>query len=366
MKTSRCSRAPGAGPARGFVLVAVLVALTVISMLAAAVAVVSARAVAEAQADADAFQAEIDAIGTRDTVLYLLATQRQTIGGLTVDRQVVYTAGQATASPQGRDEFGAPVSRLPIGNEIRLDATPYVGLGRVGFALQDDGGLASINWTSQLFRPGMLRMLGAPPDRWNAMEAARLDYQDPDSLYRLGGAEAEQYRERGLPPPSNRALATPLEARRILGWGEALEGMDDARLMRLLTLSRSVAININTATVESLQVVPGVDRALAERIVALREATPFLLGWRFIREFGLPLDEMAPISLAANGYGTLALWHNAGPRHVVHWTLTPMDAGGRPWRLDYEITLPRDDVTDSSLARPTASPLLPGPAAAGR
>lgn len=364
---SSCSRhPPAARDARGFVLLAVLVALTVISMLAAAVAVVSARAVAEAQADSDGFRAEIDAIGTRDTVLYLLATRRQTMGGLTVDDQVVLSAGQATAFPQARDEFGGTVSRLPIGNEIRLDSTPYSGLGNVEFALQDDAGRISLNWTSPQFQAGMFRLLGVPPDQWNAMDATRLDFQDPDDLYRIGGAEARQYREHGLAPPANRTLATPLEIRRVLGWDKALEGMDDDKLMRLLTLSRWLSINVNTATVETLQALPGVDRALAERIVALRATMPNVLGSQFIRDFSLPMDEMDPISLYASGYGTLALWHNAGPRQIVHWTLTPTDAGGRPWRLDYEITLPRDDVTDSSLARPTASPLLPGPAPPGK
>ena len=361
-----CSRRlPPGERARGFVLVMVLVALAVISMLAAAVAVVSARAVAEAQADASDFRAEVDSIGTRDTVLYLLSTRRQTVGGITVDDQVVLSAGQATASPQGKDEFGAPVSRLPIGNEIRLDSTPYLGRGDIRFALQDDAGLFSINWTPGVFRPGFFQALGVPPDQWNALEAARLDYQDPDSLYRLGGAEAAQYREHDLPPPSNRTLATPLEARRILGWGRALDGLDDRELMQLLTTSRSVEININTASVESLQLLPGVDRALAERIIALRSTMPYVLPWRFIQDFGLPMDEMQPLGLSAVGYGTLALWHNAGPKRVLHWTLTPVDAGGRPWRIDYEITLPRDDVTAPSPARPTASPLLPGPAAPG-
>jgi hypothetical protein len=330
------------------------------------VAVVSARAVAEAQADADDFRAETDAIGTRDTLLYMLATQRQTVGGLTVDNQVVLSAGQATASPQGRDEFGAPLSRLPIGNEIRLDATAYLGRGDIQFALQDDAGLFSVNWAPQDFRPGLFKLLGVPAEQWNALEAARLDYQDPDSLYRLGGAEAGQYREHGLPAPPNRTLATPLEVRGILGWGKALEGFDDARLMQLLTTSRSVQININTATEESLQLLPGVDRSLARRIVALRETMPYVLTWQFIRDFGLPMDEMQPIGLSAVGYGTLALWHDVGPRRVLHWTLTPIDAGGRPWRIDYEITLPRDEVTDTRLARPTAAPLLARPASTGK
>jgi type II secretory pathway pseudopilin PulG len=367
------SRAPARGSAlalagheRGFVLVAVLVALVVITLLASAVAVVSERAVAEAQADADAFNGEVAETGTRDTLLYLLSTQRQTFGGLTIDTQVVLSAGQATAA-QSTDEFGAPLSRLPIGNEIRLDDTPYLGLGDTRFALQDDAGLYSPNWTFPLYRTGFFTLLKVPPEQWDALDAKRLDYQDPDSLYRLGGAEAGQYRDSHLPPPTNRTLATPLQLRRVLGWGKALEGRDDAGVMALVTASRSVMINVNTAPAQVLQTLPGVDASAAARIVALRQKTPYMLTWQFLHDFNLPMDELQPIGLSAVGYGTLALWHNAGgPLRLVHWTLTPIDEGGRPWRLDYEITLPRDEVTDTSLARTTQTPFLAQPAAAGR
>ena len=361
------SRSFAHGRQSGFVLVLVLVALVVITLLASAVAVVAARAVAEAQQEVDAFATEVAATGTRDTLLYLLSTQRQTLGGLTVDDQVVLSAGQATAFAESQDEFGAPLSRLPIGNEIRLDSTPYLGLGDVRFALQDDAGLFSINWTSQIFRDGLFSFLEVPPAERDGMEAKRLDYQDPDSLYRLDGAEVEQYREAGMPPPSNRTLATPLEARRMLGWREALAGYDDAAIMQLLTASRSVVVNVNSATALSLRVVPGVDADTAQRIIALRGTLPFMLDWQFVRDFELPIGEMPPIGMSAVGYGTLALWHNAaGPVTVTHWTLTPVDAGGRPWRLDYEITLPRADVTDPSLARVPETPLFAQPAEAGR
>jgi len=348
------------------VLVAVLVALVVITLLASAVAVVSGRAVAETQAEIDAFQAEIAEIGTRDTLLYLLSTQRQTYAGLTVDQQQVTTSGLATIARSQADDFGDVFSPLPVGNEIRLDGTSYAGLGDIRFALQDDAGRLSPNWSPPLYRPGFYSLLRIPVQQWNSLEARLLDYQDPDSLHRIGGAEATQYRERALPAPSNRTLVTPLELRHVLGWREALESFDDAKLMALLTASRVAALNVNTASAEALQALPGVDAATAVRIVDLRETAPYLLLWQFIQDFRLPLDEMAPVRLSAAGYGTLSLWHNAGgPVRLLHWTLTPFDEGGRPWRLDYEIILPRDEANDSSLARKTETPLLASPAAAG-
>lgn len=368
MATRRTARAADtvASAASGFVLIAVLVALVVITLLAAAIATVSARAVAEAQADVTAFEAEVAMTSTRDTLLYLLNTQRQTFGGLTVDDQVVWSAGQAAASrpEQGLSEL-PPL--LPIGNEIRLDGTPYLGVDGARFALQDDAGLFSLNWSFPMYRPGFFTMLGVPAEKWAGLEAKRLDYQDPDTLYRLDGAEAEQYAKAGLPPPTNRTVVTPLEIRGILGWGKPLAGMDDNALMSTITAARSVQVNVNTAPKAVLRTLPGVDEATAERIVALRQDLPFMLTWQFLATFKLPMTELDPIGMLPAGTGTLKLWHNAGgPVQLVHWTLTPVDKGGRPWRLDYEISLPRDEVTDSAIARPTEAPLLAQPGSAGR
>jgi type II secretory pathway component PulK len=352
--------------AGGFVLVVVLVALVVITLIASAVAIVSERAVADVRADVDAFDAEVEMTGTRDTVLYLLSTQRQTYAGLTVDQQQVMSAGQAMVVTGSPDEDGETFSPLPVGNEIRLDGTAYRGLGAVQFSLQDDAGRLSPNWSAPMYWPGFLSLLHVPPGRWDALQATLLDYQDPDSLHRLGGAEAADYSARGLPPPSNRTLVSPLELRRVLGWDDILKDRSDTEIVSLLTAAHSAALNVNTAPVEALQTIPGVDAAKAERIVALRKQAPYALPWQFIQDFELPLDEMAPIRLSAAGYGTLSLWHNAGgPVRLQHWTLTPADEGGRPWRLDYEITLPRDQALDPSLARKTETPLLSGPAPTG-
>lgn len=348
----------------GFILVAVLVLLVIISLLAGAVAVVSDRAIADAQADTEAFETELATIGTRDTLLFLLSSQRQTYAGLTLDERVSYVAGHATAvrAPAGMDDGLPP--RLPVGNEIRLDGTVYEGLAGVRFALQDDGGLFSPNWTFDFFRPGFYSALGIPATSWAGLEAKRLDYQDPDDLYRLDGGEIGHYRSANLPPPRNSTLLTPLELRNVLGWRTALEKLDDTALARTFTVTRTVSINVNTAPPATLQAIPGVDRATAERIAALRETTPYMLQWQLIADFRLPVDELAPLGLLPVGAGTLFLWHNArGPVRAVHWTLTPTDQGGRPWRIDYEITLPRDPALASRLARKADTTLLAEPAA---
>lgn len=362
MNPSRSDPHPTHRSGQGFVLVAVLVALVVLTLLAAAIATTSERALQEARQNSDAFEAEVAMTSTRDTLLFLFSTQRQTYGGLTIDRQVVWQAGQATASrPAGGDGMDLPPP-LPIGNEIRLDGTRYRGIDGTGFSLQDDAGKFSPNWTFGFYRPGFFKLLEVAPEHWSAMEAKRLDYQDPDNLFRLGGAETEDYAHKHLPAPTNRPLVTPLETRRIMDWGKALNKFDDRTLSSLLTTSINADININTAPPEVLQTIPGVDREMAGRIVAMRSTMPFMLIWQFRDTFKLPLDELDPVATLANGKGTLQLWHNdGGPIRSVHWTLTPDDEGGRPWRLDYTLVLPRDPAFDQTPVRTIPSPLFANP-----
>lgn len=357
--------AQGRRPATGFVLIAVLVLLVVVTLLAAAVAAISERAVSGAQADVEDFQAELDIIGTRETLLFLLATQRQTVAGLTVDEQVVTHAGQALWAPSPDEDDPLPPP-IPVGNEIAFDGTIHAGLAGTRFALQDAAGLFSVNWTPPRFRAGFLAALGAPPEAWPALEAKRLDYQDADDLYRLDGAEAPQYAAAGLPPPANRTILTPLELRRVMGWRELLAPLSDREILDRITTARAIGLNVNTANRSTLRMLPGIDETTIERVLAMRQQMPFMLAWEFRRSFVTALDEEDPLQLLPMGAGNLKLWNNArGPVRLIHWTLTPADEKGRPWRIDYELTLPRDDTLDSTPARTPATALLAPPVPAG-
>ena len=179
----------------GFVLVIVLALLVVLTLMAAAVATSGSRAVAEAQAEVDRFQGEMDMQSTGETVMFMLATQRRNLGGLMVDASAPVTLEMLD------DDGGSRV--IPLGNEIRLDSSAYAGLGDAVFAVQDDRGLLSPNWATESMRSAFYAARGAAPGEWSGLEAKRLDYQDPDSLHRLAGAEKDHYEKQGLPPPSS-------------------------------------------------------------------------------------------------------------------------------------------------------------------
>ena len=359
-KTSDRRRAPrGRSSGQdGFVLVAVLALLVVLALLASAVALISQRAVAEAQTEIERFQSDVDMVSTRDTVLFMLSTQRKTMGGLTVDE----TRGPTST---GGDILDGP-SALPIGNEIRLDNTAYRGLGNVHFSLVDERGLISPNWVAPSVMQRFYEQRGVPAHEWAGLEAKRLDYQDPDPLHRLGGAEEDHYLKAGKRPPTNRAMSTPLELRQVMGWDDLLKGLDDEQVLNLFSIGQTSVINLNSASAPVLSLVPGMDAAQAERLVTLRNATPMTSTWDVISLFPATAAFEDIFVLFSNPSGNLTLWDGRlGAKRLTHWSLTPLDEAGRPWRIDYEVILPRGKESAQALARTPATPLFPAAAQAG-
>lgn len=360
MSTRATVRTAGQG---GFVLVAVLAMLVVLALLAGAVALVTQRLRDDQVERQRLLQDEIAMAGTRATLLYLLSSQRVTFGGLTVDDQVVYTEDQQREADEGTRQIGI----MAVGTEISLDGRAHRGLSDLRFSMQDDRGLLGVNWVAPVILERWLGAVGGDPSTRpvGTLSNLLLDYQDADDLYRINSVEAAGYASAGLPPPSNQTIATPLELRRVVGWRDALAGVPDTTLVDTLTVARSPTINVNTAPVEVLASLPGLDRTIAERVVAARELQPFSLRGAF-RDFtgGLAGGDES-VSLYPSTSGTLKLWSpRGGAVQVLHWTMTPLDDGGRPWREDYEFTLPQDGRLDAGPPRTVASPLFADPAPA--
>lgn len=337
-------------------LLIVLMLLVVLSMLAAATATTSARAIAMAQADENRFNSALDMNDTREIVFFMLSTQRVTVAGLTVD------PADTLANVKQLDNLDPDGFRaLPVGNEIHLDSTPYHGRGNADFALQDDRGLLSVNWAPTITRYAMFRSLKVPGDQWGGLDAKLLDYQDADDLVRLNGAEKPAYLKAGLPPPTNRTLTTPLELRRVLGWRDMLSGMDDTQLLSTFTLVRNVTMNINSAPLNVLELLPGLTPENAKRMVAMRSAVPFTSTDQVRQTFGIfGLED--GLTLFARPSGNLILWdRHSGARHLLHWTMTPFATDGPPWRIDYELTLPRGDASAQTVAGTPATPFFAAP-----
>lgn len=339
----------------GFILLTVIALLVVLVLLAAAAATTTNRVRADQARDDARIAGEINGFSTRATVLYLLATQRLTFGGLTVDDQIRMTADEVAASKQGEVVF----SNLPVGNELRLDNSLYHGLGTSVFALQADSGRLSVNWVNPALLERWLINLNVPMEEQGPLLAKLLDYQDPDDVYRINGAEAEQYRAAGRPPPPNRPLATALELRQVLGWDKALATLDERQLVDTVTVARSAQISINTAPASVLALLPGVTAETAARVVAMRQLEPFYQQSTIAELLPTVPLESDLVSLHPGGSGTIEVWPGSdGESRLLHWTLTPFDDGGHPWRIDYELRLSARPRIGRTPAREAATPLL--------
>lgn len=319
----------------GFVLVLVLAMLVVLGLLAGTIAAVTGRLAEQARQRAQFTQDAVDIASTRATLLYLLSTQRMTVGGLTVDNLVSF--GEDGVRPmQSQADLE---SILPVGTELRLDGRTYKGFGGVRFALQDDYGLFGVNWNPPWRLERLLAQGGHPrPVPAEALVNRLFDYQDRDDLYRLNSMEADGYRKAGMAPPTNLPVATPMEVLRVVGWKQALSFLTPAEISDTITVEPVAVVNLNTAPARVLRVIDGVDEEKAARAIAFRKVQPFMTGTAFFEFLGLPKSPEAAVAVYPAPSGTLKLWPSHGGQvGLVHWTLTPIEDKGRPWREDYEL-----------------------------
>lgn len=230
---------------RGFILVATLWILAVITIATGYFAERVSRAIALAQQKQDAAEQLVEFANTRAEVLYRLGT--------------------------------VPISLSGVGNPptaIALDDRPYRGSGNDVVRLQDMRGLLNVNFVEPTLLMNLLGQFGVPVDKRDALRDALLDYADEDDLRRLNGAETAEYKALGLPLPPNEWLITPHQLKNVIGWRDQASFWQEQRLLRLVTTARIVGFNPNTAPVELLAALPGITRETAAAIVKQRNETP--------------------------------------------------------------------------------------------
>lgn len=354
----------GARREGGFVLVLVLAMLVVLGLLAGSIAAVTSRLLEQAQQRERAMQDQLDMASTRATVLYLLASQRITVGGLTVDNLVSFGEG-GTRPMQSTVDLDGDGLLLPVGSEIALDGRAYRGIGNAHFALQDDNGLFGVNWSAPPRLERLLAQGGQPrPVPAEALFNRIMDYQDRDNLYRLNSMEAEGYRAAGMAPPTNLPLATPMELLRVAGWERALSFLSPIEISDTLTVEAVSVMNVNTAPARVLRTLSGVDEEKATRAIAYRKLQPFMTDTAFFQFLGLPGTLETPVAVYPARSGTLKLWPSQGGQvRLVHWRTTPSEDRGRPWREDYELIQSRASSRNDA-AVPVRSRLFREPVAA--
>ena len=336
-------------PAAGFVLVAMLWALAALALLASYVDSVVAAEVGRARLAREALQQELDLRATEATLLFLLATEQQN------HRAVLLTAGSEPAAWR----------RAPAG-ELGVAGEAYAGVGSAAFAVQDEGGLVSVNLPREPAFAALLQRVGVPPPEAARVVARLRDYVDVDDALSLGGAERFDYQRRALPPPLNHHLPAPLGLRRVLGVDAALDASQWRALLPLLTARLPLGYNFNTMRPEAMAALLGVETPALERLLAAR-AELSIASLSDVAALTGVWPDLDPTLVAPVPSGSLrlGLWTaGAGSRTVVGITLTP---GGQfaPWRKEYRYSEPMAE-RPAGLAAPATelfAPAAPRPPA---
>ena len=328
MRTSRIGPGRAAG---GFILVATLWVLASLTVLAAYIDSVTASDIDRTLRARQALAQELDRRGTEATVIYHLATGRMGYRGLIVEREQRFTNNlpDGVTLPQTAD------------GEITVTNDVYAGLGNTLFSVQDELGLASVNSPrSPVFR-AILLGVGIPRQNVALIVARMADYVDVDATLSLNGAERFEYEARGLFPPPNWIMASPLETRRVLGVGELITPEQWQRLAPILSMRQAIGYNFNVMPPAVLSAVVGLPESAMLPVVEARREVPIwsLNRLAMLTGIHLDIDEMSVVSYPSE-YMRISTWNpNAGAMHRTGIQLSPFGERA-PWRKDYAYTEP--------------------------
>ncbi|PZQ32585.1 MAG: hypothetical protein DI562_03270 [Stenotrophomonas acidaminiphila] len=336
---------------RGFILAVTLWILAGITIAVALMTLWAVAQVQDAQLARDQFQDEASLYETRDTLLYLLATREKTRAG-----QPTRAITQDEIAVRRLSEFGM-LDREPVGGELRLDGSPYRGLGSTVFAMQDEAGLLSMVWPFPAELNRFLALYQVPPESWPRLRDTLLDYLDPDDLTRLNGAEAREYQQAKRLPPPNRRLLVPGELARVMAW-DTLPPQKLAAMVEHISPYYSGGLNLNTAPEELLPLrIPGCPEA-CRRLVQQRREKPFASTLELQGRLAIqvPGDDALDYRYVADDGMRLTLWRRTGAAWRIHVRLTPLADQQGPWSIlaAYPIARPATHET----VEQTGSPLF--------
>jgi general secretion pathway protein K len=202
-----------------------------------------------------------------------------------------------------------------VGKEVwRLDGTSYstdMGDGGCQVRIIDEAGKISLNGmtdSSGIILKNLLINQGTAPENADIIVDSILDWKDGDDLHRLNGAESDYYLS--LPNPyeaRNAGFETLDELIQVRGiTPKILYGDGKMRgIIHFLSLANNLPqININVAPGEVLAALPGMNAAMAARIIEFR-ASAEIRGMDDVKDIiGDSYPVVAPYVAFASGQAT--------------------------------------------------------------
>lgn len=254
---------------------------------------------------------------------------------MSAEAEALFTTATTPFAADGL-QVGAPPPQpgaQPQRSRLRLDGRAYAwgddparGL-RV--ALQDEAGLINLDSSRPDALLRLFARLGLTAIESETMRDRLLDAIDTDQDRRPRGAEAADYLARGRTPPPPGGFANLAEVNGVLDWEGVIAGQRRSRLAAWATADAgSQGFNVNTAPPDVLAVVLALTPAGADRIGALREASPITA----LTQIGLDGDAAAAArALKPNGRVRFS-FTDIGRGMTYSSRLAPRDdPAGPPW-----------------------------------
>lgn len=310
----------------GFVLAVVLWSIAALTLITGGIIARINATLEQAYQLREFAEAEQHLMATEQTLLYTLSAKHWNEAG--VDLTPNPGGGRVETDPFAAAE--GPTN----GPTLRFDGTIYQGIGDITFAIQDAGATFSIMEPQRGDWLRLLAMLGVDAPTADPWLDQLSDYQDKDTLARLNGAEAETYRQLGLPDPPNRFMVTPHELRN-LPIAQAYPGVTE-QLIALATSGAGNRVNLNTAPPEILELQQGLAASDARRVTGNRRDHRI----HSLNEASAVYGVLFPDSLMSTVWqptgNVRIMLGNAESRHKrwIAVKFTP-NQNGRPWVVEY-------------------------------
>ena len=163
------------------------------------------------------------------------------------------------------------IDTQPVGGEMRLDGTPYIGFGSTVYYIRDLNGAFPLNAMDPTHLENLLLAWETDLATRRGLVDSLLDYIDVDQIERLHGAEGRT----DSVAPKNYLLRTVPEIRRVRGWARWLDSHPDFDPYALFSVSWEPSINVNALPEEHFRYLFSLTDAELEATLEQREDFSF-------------------------------------------------------------------------------------------
>lgn len=347
---------PGVGPRKsegGFVLVSVVGVSALMLILAGVFNFFAEQEIEGAIRAKRLLENKLDQKSTEQTLLYMVATHRYTRAGLSLVEE-----------DESKYIVDGDIDTQPVGGEMRLDGTPYIGFGSTVYYIRDIDGAFPLNSMDPSHLENLLSAWEADISTRRALIDSLLDYIDVDQFERLHGAEGETESV----APKNYLLRTVPEIRRVRGWAGWLDTQPEFDPEALFSVNWAPHININTLPAEHFRYLFSLTDSELEAALEQGKQFSFLSVDEMKKSFGETQvqDEAYFRFFPSNGLRFTIMSSDSKYSSTMGITFTPFGLK-KPWHVEYQYfsELGRNLPESSARFRGSHFTHLPAPVAAG-